>query len=46
VAALDHFPENASAYSLILTEFKMPIMSGEELARCFKEIDPTRRSWS
>jgi CheY-like chemotaxis protein len=40
VAAIDHFRENASAYSLILTDIKMPGMSGEELARRTKEIRP------
>ncbi len=40
MAALDRFRKNASAYSLILTNIKMPGISGEELARCVKEIRP------
>lgn len=39
-AALDHFRRNASRYSLILTDIKMPGMSGEELARYAKKIRP------
>jgi CheY-like chemotaxis protein len=40
VEALDHFRENASKYSLILTDIKMPGMSGAELARRAKKIRP------
>jgi DNA-binding NtrC family response regulator len=40
VEALDHFRENASAYSLVLTDIKLPGMSGEELAKRAKEIRP------
>jgi CheY-like chemotaxis protein len=40
VAALDHFSQNASAYSLILTDIKMPSMSGQELARRARETRP------
>jgi CheY-like chemotaxis protein len=40
VAALDHFRANASEYSLILTDIKMPGMSGAELAKRAKKIRP------
>jgi CheY-like chemotaxis protein len=40
VAALDHFRVNASEYSLILTDIKMPGMSGSELAKRVKKIRP------
>lgn len=40
VAALDHFRVNASEYSLILTDIKMPGMSGSELAKRAKKIRP------
>jgi CheY-like chemotaxis protein len=40
VAALDHFKKNPSRYSLILTDIKMPGMSGAELARRAKKIRP------
>jgi CheY-like chemotaxis protein len=38
VAALDHFRQNASQYSLILTDIRMPIMSGTELAKRARKI--------
>jgi len=38
VAALEHFKENASKYSLIITDIRMPSMSGSELARRAKQI--------
>lgn len=40
VAALDHFRANAPDYALILTDIRMPEMSGAELARRAKEIRP------
>ena len=40
IAALDRFREDASAYSLILTDIKMPGMSEQELAGHAKEIRP------
>jgi CheY-like chemotaxis protein len=40
VAALDHFRTNAPEYSLILTDIKMPGMSGSELAKRAKRIRP------
>ena len=38
--ALDSFSRNHSKYSLILTDIKMPGMSGDELARRAKKIRP------
>lgn len=40
LAALDHFRDNSSKYSLILTDIRMPGMSGAELARRAKKIRP------
>jgi two-component system response regulator ChvI len=40
VAAINHFRDNASKYSLILTDIRMPGMSGTELARRVKKIRP------
>lgn len=40
VAALDHFSQNASAYSLILTDIMMPGMSGEEPATRARQTRP------
>jgi DNA-binding response OmpR family regulator len=38
VEALDHFRKDPAGYSLILTDIKMPGMSGSELARRAKKI--------
>lgn len=38
VAALEHFKSNASEYSLIITDIRMPDMSGAELAKRAKKI--------
>jgi CheY-like chemotaxis protein len=46
IAALAHFQKNASKYSLILTDVKMPGMRRAELARRAKKIRPDMRSWS
>lgn len=40
VAALDHFRANALDYALILTDIRMPEISGAELARRAKKIKP------
>jgi DNA-binding NtrC family response regulator len=40
VAALDHFLENPSKYSLVLTDVKMLGMNGTELAKRAKKIRP------
>ena len=38
--ALEHFKKNPSRYSLIITDIRMPKMSGAELARCAYETRP------
>jgi len=40
VAALEHFKDNASQYSLIITDIRMPDMSGPELAKRAEKIRP------
>ena len=40
VAALDHFAAHSDDYSLILTDIRMPKMSGAELAKRAKKIRP------
>jgi two-component system response regulator ChvI len=40
VAALDRFRQNPQWYSLILTDIKMPKMSGSELAKHAKKTRP------
>jgi CheY-like chemotaxis protein len=37
---MNHFQNNASEYSLILTDLRMPGMSGAELAKRAKKIRP------
>jgi CheY-like chemotaxis protein len=44
VVALDHFRANAPKYSLILTDVKIPGMSGAELAKRAKKIRPDIRA--
>ena len=41
--ALDHFEANPLLYDLLLTDIKMQNMSGFELARRFKELNPKTR---
>jgi len=40
MAALEHFSTNAPRYSLIITDVRMPTMSGSELANHAKKIRP------
>ena len=41
--ALDHFKANLSPYDLLLTDIRMENMSGFELARRLKELNPETR---
>lgn len=41
--ALDHFKANLSSYDLLLTDIRMKNMSGFELARRLKELNPETR---
>jgi CheY-like chemotaxis protein len=43
VVALEHFKNNASKYSLLISDVKMPGMTGSELAKRAKKIKPDIR---
>lgn len=43
MVALEHFKNNASKYSLIIPDVKMPSMTGSELANRAKKIKPDIR---
>ncbi len=38
IAALDYFQQNPSGFDLVITDMKMPIMMGDELARKITKI--------
>ena len=42
--ALEHFKENESDYTLVLTDYKMPCMSGMDLIKQIKKRNPTVRT--
>ena len=45
IAALDHFRANRKNYSLILTDLRIPGMSGIEFANKIREIDKKVTVW-
>jgi len=42
--ALEHFKENESDYALVLSDYRMPCMSGIELIRQIKDRKPSVRT--
>jgi len=42
--ALEHFKENKSDYALVLTDYRMPCMSGMELIKQIKDRKPSVRA--
>jgi DNA-binding NtrC family response regulator len=42
--ALEHFKENKSNYALVLSDYKMPCISGMDLIKQIKQVNPTVRT--